>query len=124
MRTALHIAVSMLLWGVFFYYWWIVTRAAVGRGAMLAIQVLSVLILAGAAATVWWIAHNRRLGRRNRRRTAPPAPPESLANDTLGRPIDAPALADLRRAALIEIAVVDGRKVYTPLPRGAAPAQE
>lgn len=112
MRRLLHIAVSVLLWVVFVYYWDLVSRQTIGRGTLLAIQVLSVAVVGGTIVTLWWIAHNLRLGRRNRRRAPRPAPPETFERDVLGRPLRGPELAELKRAAEVTVAIEGGAKVY------------
>jgi len=121
MRLVVHVLLSIALWVVFVVYWDLVTRDAVGPGTLLAIQVLSVLVVAGTIVTAWWVVHNLRLGRRDRRRAPRPVPAETLTADALGRPVDAPPLAQLRTAGVVEISVDDARKSYRPVtPDGIA----
>ena len=115
MRTLVHVLLSIALWVVFVVYWDIVTRQTIGKGTLLAIQVISVLVVTGTILTSWWIVHNLRLGRRNRRRGQRVAPPEALATDALGRAVETPGLATLKLAAAVEIAIVEDRKRYVPV---------
>lgn len=113
MRAALHVLISLVLWGVFFYHWELVTRGAIGRGSVLAMQVMAVLISVGAVVTFWWVIHNLRIGRSDRRRGPPQVGAESLSHDTLGRPVAAPPLPRLKQARQIDVEVADGRKIYS-----------
>ncbi len=117
MKTFLHFFASLVLWGIFLYYWYIVSGQEIGGGTSLAIKVLSGLAVVGILITILWVAHNLRLARVNRRTSSRPCPPESLTRDRLGRPVDAPDLATLREAALVDITVTEAGKSYRPVSR-------
>jgi len=116
MRHALHIAVSVLLWILFGYYWYVVVaHREVSADTLDAMGVLVGSTALGLAVTLWWVAHNKRIASRGRRTATPPAPAESLAVDSLGRPVVSPGLEVLRTARLVDVSLDgDGRKVYAP----------
>ncbi|MFO7652694.1 MAG: hypothetical protein R6X25_02625 [Candidatus Krumholzibacteriia bacterium] len=122
MRHLLHGLASAAMWGVFVYYWIIVLGREIGPSTVRSLAILGVIIVLGLVVTLFWVRHNLRLAARlNRRRDAPPAPPEVLERDTLGRPVNAPPLAELRYAPVVDISVADdGSKLYIPVEEAAA----
>ena len=122
MRHLLHVLASIAMWCLFGYYWYVVLEREVSAATVQAVVILAVVVLAGLTVTVIWIAHNQRLARRfaGRRRQRPDVPQTGLERDTLGRPIEAPDLADLRRAPVIEIAADAERKTYRAVARELA----
>jgi len=127
MRHFLHIVISLLMWCLFGYYWYVVGQREIGDETLFALAVLGIVIVVGIVLTLWWVAHNKKLARRNRRNTAPAAKPEPFDKDNLGRPIEAPDVAVLRDAPIVEVGVTrrgqddddeyGGIKVYTPIYR-------
>jgi hypothetical protein len=114
MRHALHIVVSILLWILFGYYWYVVVaHREVSADTLHAMGVLVGSTALGLALTLWWIAHNKRIASRGRRKGTLPASPEPFDQDYLGRPLDAPAIEELRLAPVVDVLLDDeGRKVY------------
>ncbi|PID78638.1 hypothetical protein CSA17_07285 [bacterium DOLJORAL78_65_58] len=127
MRHFLHTVVSLFMWLLFGYYWYVVGKREIGRETLVPLAALGIVIVVGLVLTLGWVAYNKRLARRNRRRQAPPPKPEPFEKDNLGRPIEAPDVAVLRKAPIVEIGITrqgpdddekyGGIKVYTPIYR-------
>jgi len=114
MRTILHAAASVLMWGVFGWYWYVVANRQLNLQSLWAVGTLALISLGGLLLTVLWVAHNKKLASRNRRTNPPPTRPETFTHDTLGRPLAAPAVEELRAAQGARIALdAEERKVYT-----------
>jgi hypothetical protein len=121
MRNFIHFAGSAIMWGVFGYYWYVVLERGIDRATLRAVETLAIIVLSGLLVTLFWVRYNLRLARRNRRRVSREVPDEQLTHDTLRRPVVAPDLAGLKRAAVVGIRIDDeGRKVYLA-PGAAAP---
>jgi len=105
MRHLLHILASIAMWCLFGYYWSVVLGRDIAEGTIRSVIILVAVVLVGLALTMLWIRHNQRLARRfaGRRRQPTAVGPPGLAHDTLGRPIDAPDLAVLRAARVVEV---------------------
>jgi hypothetical protein len=113
MRNLVHFAASLVMWGVFGYYWSVVFQRGIDRSTLRAVEDLAIIVLAGLLATLLWVRYNLRVARRDRRRVSRPAESAPLSHDTLLRPIVAPDVGLLRRAASIEIRIdAQGRKTY------------
>ncbi len=105
MRNAIHVFISLLLWGLFGYYWYVVSRRELARTTIEALSILLFIIVVGIALTLWWVSHNKKLARRNRRNSPPPTVPETFDRDTIGRPLVRPDAASLKRAQVVDIAL-------------------
>lgn len=115
MRHALHIVVAIVMWCLFGYYWQVVLRRDVDASTLRALTILGLVIVSGLLVTLFWVRHNLRLARRfgDRRRRTPIFEAPLLERDTIGRPIDHPGLAALRRARVIDVAADASTKTYT-----------
>jgi len=113
-RNTIHQLVSLGMWLMFAYYWYLVGRHQINRASFNAVGLLVAITVSEVLLTLWWVRHNKKLARRNRREHAPTSPPETFAQDKLGRPLRSPVLSVLKQARLVDIELSEnGEKIYT-----------
>lgn len=124
MRNFFHVAISLLMWGVFGYYWFLVSRDQMNRTSFQAVAILAVITIVGVLLTLWWVSHNKKLAQRNRRKGSPDTVPETFDADTLGRKLERPEIGALQAAQVIDIDLGDSSdqkpptKIYTIAEQG------
>jgi hypothetical protein len=114
MRHLLHVLASLAMWCLFGYYWYVVLARDISPYTVRAVIILGVVILVGLVLTVLWIGHNLRVARKHgeRRRSFPQTGDPTLERDTIGRPVECPDLATLRRARVVEVTADEDGKRY------------
>lgn len=115
-RRALHAVIALAGWGVFGYWWWLVFRRVNATEVRYTIWFLGVALVVIVLVTALWALHNKMLFRRLGPRTKLREVQEDFSRDTVGRPVDMPAVPEECLTADVIVIRIDGQtKVYQPV---------
>ncbi len=112
-RQAIHALVTLAGWGLFLWWWWLVMQRVSRDEMTFTAWFIALSLVAIVLSTVLWSFHNMRLFRRKGPRTHLRDAGPDLTHDTVGRPVDLPAVPETCLSAReIVIRIEDGHKVY------------
>jgi hypothetical protein len=115
-RRALHAVIAIAGWIVFGYWWWLVFRRVNATEVRYTVWFLGVALFVIVLVTALWALHNKMLFRRLGPRTKLRDVAEDFSRDTVGRPVDMPAVPEECLTADVIVIRIEGHtKVYQPV---------
>ena len=115
-RQLFHAVIAVAGWAVFAYWWWLVFRRVNATEVRYTVWFLAVALFVIVFVTALWALHNKMLFRRLGPRTKLREVQEDFSRDTVGRPVDMPAVPEECLTADIIVIRIEGQtKVYQPV---------
>ena len=115
-RRVVHSLLALAGWVVFVYWWWLVFRRVNATEVRYTLWFIAIALVVIVFVTMLWAVHNVRLFRKRGPRTQPRQVREDFSHDTVGRPVNMPAVpTDCLTAGIIVVRIEGDAKVYQPI---------
>lgn len=114
-RRVFHTLIALAGWVLFVYWWWLVFRRVDGDEIRSTLIFIALTLTAIVLLTVIWALHNARIFRARGPRRQVRAVTPDFSHDSIGRPVELPAVPEeCLSAGIVEVVIRGEAKVYAP----------